>query len=164
MFSQMKKTLFFLVVLLSQSLSAAPQDGKLFKDWITRCAPPEEGQQCYMEQNIVAGKEKKLRLLTVQVGYFEQKRIANFILPLGVLLQQGVALEIDGFKFSNRTPYTFCNQAGCSASVELDDKMVSLLKKGRQLTTTIFNPGGEEMAIPVSLKGFTPAFDSLLSN
>ncbi len=160
----MKKTLFSLAVLLSQAVNAAPQDGELYKDWIIRCAPPEEGHQCYMEQNIVAGKEKKLRLLTVQVGYFEQKRIANFILPLGVLLQQGVAFEIDGFKFSNRTPYTFCNQAGCSASVELDDKMVGLLKKGKQLTATIINPNGKEMAIPVSLQGFTPAFNSLLSN
>lgn len=114
-----------------------------------------------MEQNIVAGKEKKHRLLTVQIGNFQQRYIANFILPLGVLLRQGVALEIDGFKFSNRIPYTFCNSGGCSASAELDGKMLGLLKKGKTLTARVVNPNGKEVAIPVSLKGFTPAFNAL---
>jgi invasion protein IalB len=160
----MKNYLFLIALLLAPTVHAAPKDGQLFKDWIQRCMPLEDQQQCHIEQNIVTGKEKKQRLLTVQIGLFEQRKIATFIPPLGVLLQQGIGIEIDNFKFSNRAPFTFCNSAGCFASLELDEKMISLLKKGRILTVKIVNPNGKEIPIPVSLKGFTPAFESLSSD
>ena len=160
----MKKYLWIVAVLLAQVVSAAPKEGEQFKDWITRCMPSGESQQCHIEQNIVAGKEKKLRLMTVQIGYFDQRRIANFIAPLGVLLMPGVSLEVDGFKFSKPMPFNFCNNAGCSASVELDDKMIGLMKKGKKLVANIVDPGGKKIAVPVSLNGFTPAFNSLNAN
>ena len=164
MITPMRKILILISMLLVLPLNAAPKDGAVFKDWVTRCVSADNQQQCHIEQNIVAGKEKKLRLMTVQIGYFEQRRIANFIAPLGVLLTPGVALEIDGFKFSNATPFNFCNTAGCSASAELDDKMISLMKKGKKLVATIIDPSGKTIAVPVSLSGFTPAFNNLSSN
>lgn len=158
----MKRILFFLAVVFStQSVNSAPEDGKIFKDWVTRCVSDKNVQQCHIEQNIVAGKEEKQRLLTVQLGIYQNRKIASFIPPLGVLLQQGVRIEIDTFKFSKPVPYTFCNSAGCFASVELDEKMVGLLKKGNKLVATIISPNGKEIAVPVSLGGFTPAFESL---
>jgi len=157
----MNKYLFLIILFLVQTAHAAPRDGQVFKDWVTRCLPSTTGQQCHIEQNIVAGKEKKQRLLTVQLGYFQQRKLATFIPPLGVLLQRGIAIEIDSFKLSKRAPYTFCNGAGCFASIELDDKMVGLLKKGRKLIATFVDPNGREIAIPVSLNGFTAAFNAL---
>ena len=154
-------TLSVISIVLSSTGHAAPTDGETFKDWITRCVTTNGESQCHIEQNIVAGKEKKLRLLTIQIGYFNQRRIANLIAPLGVLLPQGVALEIDGFKFSKPSPFNFCNSAGCSSSIELDEKMVGLMKKGKTLVASIVDPSGKRLSIPFSLSGFTPAFNNL---
>jgi len=153
----------FLALLTSVSAEAALQDGQKFQDWVSRCGAASAAQVCFIEQNLVSGKENKRRVLGVQIGYYQKNVIGNFILPLGVLLQHGVKIVVDGFAFSQSVPYTYCDEAGCSASFHLDNKMIEMLKKGKKMEITAVGTNGKEFSLPVSLNGFTKAFNALTS-
>lgn len=159
----MRYYLFYIILLASLPAGAVLKDGQKFKDWASRCETGSNDQVCYIEQNLVSGKENKQRVLGIQFGYYNQKVIGNFILPLGVLLQHGVKIIVDGFEFSQRIPYTYCHQTGCSASFQLDDKMIEMLKKGKTLEVSAKSLNGKEFSLPISLNGFTPAFKALTS-
>jgi invasion protein IalB len=155
---------FFIVpfiVLSSAPVHAALQTGQQFKDWVSRCEAGAGSQVCFIEQSLVAGKEEKQRVLSVQIGYYQKKVIGNFVLPLGVLLQHGAKIVVDGFEFSKPVPFTYCDQAGCSASFQLDEKLIDMLKKGKAMEITAKGLNGKDFSLPVSLKGFTEAFGEL---
>ena len=78
-------------------------------------------------------------------------------------LQHGVKIMVDGFEFSKPVPYTYCNKGGCSASFQLDNKMIEMLKKGKKMEITAVGTNGKEFTLPVSLNGFTKAFSELTS-
>ena len=153
----------FITLLFSLSAGATLQNGQKYKDWVGRCEAETDTQVCFIEQNLVTGKENKQRVLGVQIGYYQNNVIGNFILPLGVILQHGVKITVDGFEFSKPVPYTYCNKGGCSASFRLDNKMIEMLKKGNKMQVTAVGSNGKEFSLPVSLNGFTQAFGALTS-
>ena len=106
----------------------------------------------------------KKRVLGIQFGYYNKKVIGNFILPLGVLLQHGVGIVVEGFEFSRRISFTYCHQAGCSASFQLDAEMIAMLKKGKKLEISAKSLNGKDFSLPVSLNGFTQAFNALTTD
>ena len=156
--------LLLITLLISIPAGATLQNGQKFKDWVSRCDTGADAQVCFIEQNLVSGKEKKQRVLGVQIGYYQKKVIGNFILPLGVLLKQGVRIVVDGFEFSQPVPYTYCDKGGCSASFQLDEKMIGMLKKGKKMEVIGTGANGKEFSLPVSLNGFTQAFSELTSD
>lgn len=168
----MKKILFLITLLSPAVFSQTLEHGQRFDDWTVRCinlqtekreTQNSEKQQCFIEQNLVYGKgDKKRRLLGVQIGYYQQRKIANLTLPLGMLLKHGVSLGIDNFKFSKKVAYTYCDLDGCSASFELDSNTVDLLKKANTLKVNAVDLSGKNRQVGVSLKGFTPAFEALI--
>ena len=81
-------------------------------------------------------------------------------LPLGVTLAPGLALQVDEGE-AMRIPYERCLGIGCRASTLLGDKMIAVMKKGKQAKVVFADPQGKQVAVPVSLSGFTAAFNSL---
>lgn len=156
--------LLLIGLLLSLPAAATLENGQKFKDWVSRCESGADSRVCFIEQNLVSGKDKKQRVLGVQIGYYQKKVIGNFILPLGVLLKHGVRIVVDGFEFSQSVPYTYCNTGGCAASFQLDEKMIEMLKKGKKMEVMAMGSNGKEFSLPVSLSGFTRAFDELISD
>ena len=57
--------------------------------------------------------------------------------------------------------YTNCTARGCQAVFELDDARLRALKKGRRLQVTVAGMDGGTLNIPMSLSGFTAAWNSL---
>ena len=163
----MKHLLNFLILFFSLmfniAFGATIQDGEKYNDWVGRCETDGNSQICYIEQNLVSGKENKRRVLGVQLGYYQKNVYGNFILPLGVMLKDGVKIRVDGFDFSTPVPYTYCNEGGCSASFHLDQKMIEMLKKGKKMEVTAVSTNGQDFSLPVSLNGFTKAFGLLTS-
>ncbi len=143
---------------------AAPPAGKAFKDWVIACEQREDGEtgQCYMAQN-VALRESGERLVHVAVGYSARggdRPAALLTVPLGVFLPAGVALTIDGGE-PRRMPLEYCIAAGCRALLPLDPSTESELKAGRQAQVIFQDLTRREIAVPVSLLGFTAGLRAL---
>lgn len=141
------------------------QEAQVFQDWRVQCQQAAEGQRerCYMFQNLVY-RESGQTVLSLQIGRTSAggEPVAVFILPLGVILPPGLRMEIDDGA-PTELDYQQCNQQGCIARLPLAEPMVDALKQGLEANVTFeaFVEGQRQpVTVPVSLKGFTAAFDA----
>lgn len=155
---------------LALAVSAAPalaqglQAGQTFGDWSVQC-PPEgqaQAQGCFIAQQVNNAQGKPV--LQARVGKATQDGQQHIRLmlvgPLGVMLPQGVAVQVDQNE-GHRVPFLQCSQMGCQTLITLTDKDIEQLKAGTTMKVGMVPPNGEMQVIPVSLKGFTAAIDAL---
>jgi len=150
--------------------SAAPAGGgasrpevKRFKDWALTCTTPKDGKdkRCYIFQNLLLKKGGQ-RLLNVVVGHLgaEGKPAAILTLPLGISLPPGASIRVD-----EGEPVRFaierCTTQGCAGGVEIDEQLLAALKRGKQAKVSFRDAARREIVVPVSLSGFTAAYNRL---
>jgi invasion protein IalB len=141
---------------------AEPVGGEVFGDWTTACEVNAASQRvCNIFQRIAAKESGKSVLHVAVARPASAKRpVAIFNLPLGVALQPGVMIKIDASEAS-RLPFSICTKDGCRAAVQMTGEMVEDLKRGKQLVLTFAGPNAKAYKVPVSLAGFTKAYDNL---
>ena len=83
-------------------------------------------------------------------------------LPLGLDLVAGVTLRIDGQPWT-KVPVRTCLADGCVAGLLLGEEDVSRLKRGARMGVLIQALDGRVIAWPVTLSGFTSAYDQLMA-
>ncbi len=150
----------------SSAQETSDLDGRKFGDWVVRCQGDTEqgGRRCVLTQSVRLKKtEKKQPVLSTTVGYFgkSRRRGVFFTLPLGLFLPAGVMLEVDGRDDLKRLPYQVCNSQGCRASLALDDRWLAIFERGLKGTLTVRTLRGKDVAIPLSLKGFTKGIKAI---
>ena len=151
----------------SQAAPSNPQQsGKLKSQhgaWSILCDTPAgaKTEQCALIQNVVAAKRPELGLSVVVLKTADNKaRILRVLAPLGVLLPNGLGLNVDG-KDIGRAYFVRCFEDGCYAEVILEDDLLKTLRSGKAATFIVFQTPEEGVGIPVELKGFGEGFDAL---
>lgn len=151
----------------SQSQSATPQQSGTLKSqhgaWAILCDTPAgaKTEQCALIQNVVAAKRPELGLSVVVLKTADNKaRILRVLAPLGVLLPNGLGLNVDG-KDIGRAYFVRCFEDGCYAEVILEDELLNTFRNGKSATFIVFQTPEEGVGIPVDLKGFGEGFDAL---
>ena len=181
----MKKNIvniFFLFVvfmmLSASSFAAKPSADKKGKgielvasEWRSRCGKDEKTgkeskDKCEVYQRISV-KKTKARIAEMALGFpIDEKGKKSksargvVILPLGILLENGIVMKIDDEKpavFKVR----FCTNSGCVAYVNLDKKLLTSMKKGKNINFIFKSSVGQDVNIVMSLKGFTWALTKL---
>ena len=89
-----------------------------------------------------------------------KRQILRVLAPLGVLLPNGLGLNVDG-KDIGRAYFVRCFQDGCYAEVILEEQLLSTLKSGKAATFIVFQTPEEGIGIPVDLTGFSEGFAAL---
>ncbi len=147
--------------------AAAPQQSGTLKSqhgaWSILCDTPAgaKTEQCALIQNVVAAKRPELGLSVVVLKTADNKaRILRVLAPLGVLLPNGLGLNVDG-KDIGRAYFVRCFEDGCYAEVILEDDLIKTLRNGKAATFIVFQTPEEGVGIPVDLKGFGEGFDAL---
>lgn len=133
-------------------------------DWSIVCAA--SGKPCDMRQNgsnaqgqqVMKVRIQKIKPQQTQQGTVEAGM--EVLVPLGVLLPAGIRIQIDSAE-PTRAGYTVCGQGGCMLQQALPNRMIAALKRGAKATMTIVAPPNREIAVPISLSGFTAAYDAL---
>ena len=87
-------------------------------------------------------------------------RLLRVLAPLGVLLPNGLGLNVDGTDMG-RVAFVRCLPNGCVAEVVMDDALLATLSKGKSAIFIVFKTPEEGIGIPVSLDGFKEGFDAL---
>ncbi len=87
-------------------------------------------------------------------------KILRVLAPLGVLLPNGLGLNIDG-KDMGRAYFVRCFQDGCYAEVILEETLIKTLQTGTSATFIVFQTPEEGIGIPVDLKGFADGYAAL---
>jgi invasion protein IalB len=132
-------------------------------DWQIRCETPPgaTGEQCALVQSVTAEDRPNVGLTVIILKTADQKsRILRVFAPLGVLLEKGVGLKIDQTDIGS-AKFERCLQNGCVSNVQMDEKLISQLKAGKQALFYIYQTPEEGIGIPLSLSGFSAGFDRL---
>ncbi len=155
----------------SPSTNAAPAEQKppsgavrsTHGAWSIVCDTPAgaSAEQCAMMQNVVAEDRPEIGLSVVVLRTADNKaEILRVLAPLGVLLPNGLGLNVDG-KDIGRAYFVRCFQDGCYAEVILEKQLLDTLKSGTSATFIVFQTPEEGVGIPVDLKGFGEGFAAL---
>ncbi len=88
----------------------------------------------------------------------EERRIARFLLPVGLLLKPGFRLVIDkGEPIEGR--FAICFPNGCFAEAELNNATLGALKKAQTASVIVRNQANIEVTFNLPMKDFGTAFD-----
>lgn len=131
--------------------------------WSMVCETPPgaSSEQCALMQNVVAQDRSEVGLSVVILRTADGKsEIMRVLAPLGVLLPNGLGLNVDG-KDIGRAYFVRCFQDGCYAEVILEGQLLEDLKKGTTATFIVFQTPEEGIGIPVDLSGFSDGYSKI---
>lgn len=132
-------------------------------EWAIVCDTPAgaSSEQCVLMQNVMAEDRPEVGLSVVVLKTADNKaEILRVLAPLGVLLPNGLGLNVDG-KDIGRAYFVRCFQDGCYAEVILEEQLIETLRGGESATFIVFQTPEEGIGIPVALEGFGEGFDAL---
>lgn len=148
---------------------AAPSmalNGEVYNDWTMRCSEvndPQTQQQvavCEATQRIVNDQGQPVMEVIVTLPPGQNQYVGAIIAPLGVVLPAGIAVSVDGTP-TGKIPFVRCIQQGCIGQFAFQDNVFNAWKGGVQATVTVVRGNNTEVALPLSLSGFTAATDAL---
>lgn len=134
-----------------------------YGDWQMSCDTPPGAsfEQCAIIQNVTAENQPNVGLSVIVLKTADgQARLLRVLAPLGVLLPNGLGLNVDG-EDMGRVAFVRCLPNGCIAEVLLDDDLIETLSNGTSAIFVVFKTPEEGIGIPVSLNGFKEGFEAL---
>ncbi|MFC7396478.1 invasion associated locus B family protein, partial [Chelatococcus sp. GCM10030263] len=131
-------------------------------DWTVSCALVTQngapGKVCVLAQQQTTGQSGQ-RVLAVELRPREQTVEGTLVLPFGLDLDKGVALQVDDGPALTPLRFRTCLPGGCIVDLAFDAKTLPLLRKGSSLKIKTIADRGKETQLAVSLKGFPSALD-----
>ena len=134
-----------------------------YGDWQMSCDTPPGAsfEQCAIIQNVTAEDQPNVGLSVIVLKTADRKaRLLRVLAPLGVLLPNGLGLNIDGSDIG-RVAFVRCLPNGCVAEVVLNEELLRKLSTGQNAIFVVFKTPEEGIGIPVSLNGFSDGFGQL---
>jgi invasion protein IalB len=135
-------------------------------DWAVTCAVVKQngapGKVCVLSQQQTTGQSGQ-RVLAVELRPQESTVDGTLVLPFGIALDKGVALQIDDGPALSPLRFRTCLPGGCVVDLRFDAKILPLLRKGTSLKIKAIADGGKETQLAVSLKGFPSALDRTIA-
>jgi len=158
--------LSLLAAAFAGALPAAAQQGAVRAThgaWSIVCDTPPgaAAEQCVLMQNVVAADREEFGLSVVVLKTADKKaQILRVLAPLGVLLPNGLGLNIDGNDIG-RAYFVRCFTDGCYAEVILEESLIKSLSEGESATFYVFQTPEEGIGISVDLDGFEEGYKAL---
>jgi invasion protein IalB len=141
----------------------APTLRATYGDWEIRCITDTD---CVMTQLHRRSEQSADAVFTVVkpqglTGDDGQpiEAFAEIVVPLGVYLPGGLGLKVDESP-AKAAPYERCIDEGCVVRAPISPTMLANMRAGATAYIVIFGGPERPVQIPISLAGFTAAFDS----
>lgn len=131
---------------------------QIYQDWALRC---DKASSCTLEQRVFIKGNDKAPLVYIAFRPLEhaKKLVLLLRVPLGVLLEQGVGLQIDGK--SRILPFNHCHTQGCLSLTPLSSEIRKTLQSGQKGEVIFFALDGRSITVPFSLAGVTAGLKAL---
>lgn len=140
----------------------APEIGE--SGWTKRCNEKNK-KDCEIFK-LLQEKNAKARVIEFALGFPKGEDLKKgeargaVILPLGILLEEGVVMKVDEQKplaFKAR----YCINAGCFAFVNLDKDVLETMKSGKTVSFFVKSMDGQGVRLVMNLQGFGDALKEI---
>ena len=159
-------SLFFLTPALAEEAKKPAENPVVEHGWAKRCDAPKKSEEkghCEVFQ-LLDTKEKSQRIAEFAIGTAEKKdKIAArgvAILPLGMLVEPGVAMKIGDDKPAS-FKIRYCTPGGCYGFINIDKSMIDSLKKSKSVSFQFKSVDGQNVNIVMNLNGFEKALKEI---
>lgn len=128
--------------------------------WTKRCE--KESKYCEIFQRIIV-KENQKRLVEFAIGFpnkDSEKAQAAVILPLGIMVAEGVTIQVQAAK-ETKAPVKTCTEAGCLAVFEVPDDTLNAMINSDKVTVLFKGAAGKPFQVIMSLGGFADELSKL---
>jgi invasion protein IalB len=147
----------------AQGQAPAPDQVQLiYSPWTKFCLKneqdPKAKQVCFTGKDgrIESGMPVVAAVLIEPEG--EPKKILRVTLPLGMQLQPGTRVYVDGDPPVNM-PYVICFTNGCMSDYEVTPEVIGKMKKGQSLVVQGINSTAQPISLALPLADFAKAYD-----
>ncbi|MEW5421780.1 invasion associated locus B family protein [Amorphus sp. 3PC139-8] len=139
---------------------AAAQQNASENPWVKVCNtdPNSKKQVCLITQELRTDKGQFLASVAVREIAGEERKVLLSAVPVGMLIQPGLRVQIDGGK-QQQARYSICFPNACYAELVIDSAFVNQMKAGGNLKLTTLNQQGKPVDFDVTLSGFTATYD-----
>jgi invasion protein IalB len=132
----------------------APQQG-----WFKICAKQADVDLCNTQYQLLADNGQLITAVSLlDIKGKTNRKVFQVSVPPGRLIQPGVGMAI-GTGNPTKMDYAICFSDRCIAELELTDKLVAALKKGKEITLSSINFQRQANPVKISLDGFSKAVD-----
>jgi invasion protein IalB len=137
-----------------------------FGQWDIQCsdAPGQGGKSCGMVQVAKSDKNENIGISLI-INKLKQggktQTLMRALVPIGVYLPTGIAMEIDGAALEGRMNFTRCNPRACEGFGEASAATLKKFMKGKVATFYIYDRPGNGYPIRIPLAGFAQGLAEL---
>ncbi len=131
--------------------------------WGARCSSDARttAPDCVIEQRVVLSNTGQLlTAVTVRMPPDSMTPAMMIQTPFGLYLPAGLKLAVDD-KDLGTLPLQTCDAGGCYAGEVVSAELLAALKAGTTLKVTFQDAAQRDIAVPVSLNGFSAAYDKI---
>jgi invasion protein IalB len=139
---------------------AGPTANAAQPEWVKICNtdPASKKEVCLISRDVRAETGQTIASVALREIKGEPKRFFLAAMPPGLLIQPGIRIVVDQ-KEPQAGKFSICFPNACYAEVEVKDDFVPSLKKGQQIVVQAMNQQAKTIGFPVTLAGFTKAYD-----
>jgi invasion protein IalB len=129
-------------------------------EWVKVCStdPASKKEVCLISRDVRAETGQTIASVALREIKGEAKRFFLAAMPPGLLIQPGIRIVVDQ-KEPQAGKFSICFPNACYAEVEVKDDFVPALKRGQQIVVQAMNQQAQTIGFPVTLSGFTKAYD-----
>lgn len=132
-----------------------------YDDWTVRCETINAVKTCEVEQTSQVQGQPFSQVAIGRPSKSEPLRIVVQV-PINVWLPTGVTLLVDDKEPGIAASFKRCVGAACFADADLSDEAIKKLRAGTEKSKLTFKDAAQrEVSVPVSFKGFAPAFEAM---
>jgi invasion protein IalB len=134
-----------------------------YQDWTVTCQISDGAKICAMSQQQT--RQDGQRILTMELRNSDDGVASGvLLLPFGLALDAGVKLQVKDGPSLPPLPFSTCLPVGCVVPLKLDADTIAAFRGGTSLSIAArAHDSNQEVALSLSLSGFTAALDRLHS-
>ena len=152
--------------IMSEPQKTEPYIKERFENWSLKCIKTVNSiERC--EANQIIFNQKQQPVAEISIIKLPKGQVAaaaaTIIVPLETILSEGLVLAIQELE-PKKYQFKFCNSLGCYSQIGLTDNEVEALKKRKKASIFLkhISSGDQQIAIPMSLDGFTKTFSNVI--
>jgi invasion protein IalB len=132
--------------------------------WALNCKSEVDAKalDCTLSQAVATQRRELLASVTFVFPAAPGKPTMNIQLPLGVLLTEGASVRVDE-NAPQKLAYKACDRSGCYLEAPVSPELLTMLRRGKQLSIEFKNLANNAITVPVSLDRFGDAYGKIPS-
>ena len=159
----MKKIALVLFLLTSFAYAKDVKQEAFLSDWNSNCGSQtvSSSKICVLEKHLFYDKSMSKKMISI--GFrtaANEPTVMTIISPLGALISEGVEVDIKGLP-NKKLPFIFCDQGGCVSQIQLNDEMLSGLRKQKIIQMKYQLLNANKAVVNFDITGFDAAFSKI---